>query len=131
MRYAFVAEHQGQFGVRSMCRCLRIQPSGFYVWLKSPLSQRAREGARQAGSLDVGVETLRVEHAEVVEDIVLRTDRRTGATSHLLQLALKTRARPISLERVLERRDYADGCILLQNAKRAGKRPWPNLRGTS
>ncbi len=30
-----------------MCRCLRIQPSGFYVWQKSPLSQRAREDARQ------------------------------------------------------------------------------------
>ena len=73
--------------------------------------------AREAGSLDVGVETLRVEQAEVVEDIVLRTDGRTGATSHLLQLALKTRARPISLERVLERRDYADGCILLHNNK--------------
>jgi hypothetical protein len=73
--------------------------------------------AREAGSLDVGVETLRVEQAEVVEDIVLRTDGRTGATSHLLQLALKTRARPISLERVLERRDYADGCILIHNTK--------------
>lgn len=73
--------------------------------------------AREAGSLDVGVETLRVEQAAVVEDIVLRTDERTGATSHLLQLALKTRARPISLERVLERRDHADGCILLHNTK--------------
>ncbi|WP_082737572.1 strawberry notch C-terminal domain-containing protein [Blastomonas sp. CCH8-A3] len=73
--------------------------------------------AREAGSLDVGVETLRVEQAEVVEDIVLRTDGRTGATSHLLQLSLKTRARPISLERVLERRDYADGCILFHNTK--------------
>ena len=30
-----------------MCRCLRIQPSGFYAWLKSPLSKRAREDARQ------------------------------------------------------------------------------------
>lgn len=30
-----------------MCRCLRIQPSGFYAWQKSPLSQRDREDARQ------------------------------------------------------------------------------------
>jgi putative transposase len=30
-----------------MCRCLRIHPSGFYAWLKDPLSERDREDARQ------------------------------------------------------------------------------------
>lgn len=30
-----------------MCRCLRIQPSGYYAWQKSQLSWRAREDARQ------------------------------------------------------------------------------------
>jgi putative transposase len=30
-----------------MCRCLRLQPSGFYAWLKTPLSERAREDERQ------------------------------------------------------------------------------------
>lgn len=47
MRYAFVAEHRPLFSVRAMCRCLRIQPSGFYAWLKQPLSKRAREDVRQ------------------------------------------------------------------------------------
>ena len=47
MRYAFVAEHRQQFSVRTMCRCLRIHPSGFYAWLKSPLSKRAQEDIRQ------------------------------------------------------------------------------------
>jgi len=30
-----------------MCRYLRIHPSGFYAWLKAPLSKRAKEDARQ------------------------------------------------------------------------------------
>ena len=47
MRYAFVAEHRVLFSVRAMCRCLRIQPSGFNASLKSPLSRRAKEDARQ------------------------------------------------------------------------------------
>ena len=49
MRYVFVAEHRPLFSVRTMCRCLRIHPSGFYAWLKNPLSKRAREDARQTG----------------------------------------------------------------------------------
>ncbi|MEE8568713.1 MAG: IS3 family transposase [Anaerolineales bacterium] len=47
VKYAFVAKHRPLFSVRAMCRCLRIQPSGFYAWLKNPLSKRAREDARQ------------------------------------------------------------------------------------
>ena len=52
MRYAFVAEHRPLFSVRAMCRCLRIHPSGFYAWLKSPLSKRAKEDQRQTKLLE-------------------------------------------------------------------------------
>ena len=47
MKYAFVAEHRPLFPVRAMCRCLRIHPSGFYAWLKAPLSRRAKDDVRQ------------------------------------------------------------------------------------
>ena len=47
MRYTFIAAHRDKFGVRAMCRMLRVHFSGFYAWLKEPISRRAKEDARQ------------------------------------------------------------------------------------
>ena len=47
MKYAFIAEHRQLFSIRAMCRCLSVQPSGFYAWLKVPLSHRAKDDRRQ------------------------------------------------------------------------------------
>ena len=73
--------------------------------------------AREAGTLDVGVETVQVESAHVEEDRVLRTDERTGATSHLLTLSLTSKVKPMPLARVLERREWATNPRLMGNAK--------------
>ena len=51
MSYAFVEERRARYSVRAMCRCLCIHPSGFYVWLKNPLSKRAQDDVRQSDLL--------------------------------------------------------------------------------
>jgi len=47
MKYAFIRAHRREFGVRAMCRVLRVHFSGFSAWLKEPLSHRAQENVRQ------------------------------------------------------------------------------------
>jgi putative transposase len=41
--YAFIAEHRSSHPVRVLCKILNVHPSGFYEWIKEPLSRRAPE----------------------------------------------------------------------------------------
>ena len=43
MKYVFIAEHVGQFRVRTMCRVLKVSSSGYYRWRSRPESRHARE----------------------------------------------------------------------------------------
>ena len=43
MRYQFVAEHQQEYAVKTMCRILDISESGYYAWNKRTPGQRSQE----------------------------------------------------------------------------------------
>jgi putative transposase len=44
--YEFIKAHRKQYSVQAMCRILGVAQSGYYDWLKQPLSNRALEDAR-------------------------------------------------------------------------------------
>lgn len=73
--------------------------------------------AKEAGTFDIGVETVAAETCEVLSDTVIRTDPVTGATSHLLELSLTQRRKLLALERVLKMASYENKPLFLRNAK--------------
>ena len=44
--YQFIKGNRHQYSVQMMCRVLGVAPSGYYLWLQQPLSNRALEDAR-------------------------------------------------------------------------------------
>ncbi|MGE5564277.1 MAG: strawberry notch C-terminal domain-containing protein, partial [Bacillota bacterium] len=76
--------------------------------------------AREAGTLDVGIETVSVDSFDVLDDRVIRADPRSGATTHLLCVELARRIRPLRQERVLELRTASAGAMPMING-RSGK----------
>jgi len=76
--------------------------------------------AREAGTLDLGVETVAVDAFHVIEDRVIRTDPRSGATTHLLRIEVARRLRPMSLERALDLRSCLADAVPMVNG-RSGK----------
>src|SRR5687768_10895452 len=44
--YEFIKANRARYGVHAMCRILEVAPSGYYEWLREPISNRAKEDAR-------------------------------------------------------------------------------------
>ena len=45
-KYEFIKAHRSRYSVQTMCRVLEVAPSGYYDWIKQPISSRAQEDAR-------------------------------------------------------------------------------------
>jgi predicted RNA methylase len=76
--------------------------------------------ARDAGTLDLGLETVPVDSFEVLDDRIIRTDPLSGATTHLLRVELARRPRPMTLERVQALRTSRADALAMVNG-RSGK----------
>jgi hypothetical protein len=72
--------------------------------------------AREAGTLDLGVETIAVESLEVVSERILRTDR-GGATTKLAELAITRKRQVRDLSYTANRRDWDPSAIPMKNGK--------------
>jgi putative transposase len=44
--YELIKAQSATFPVQVLCRVLEVAPSGYYAWLKQPLSNRAQEDGR-------------------------------------------------------------------------------------
>ena len=73
--------------------------------------------AREAGTLDVGVETIAVDSARILDDKLLRTDPNSGATTHLLTMEIARKRNPVRLERVLRIAESDPTSAFLRNEK--------------
>lgn len=76
--------------------------------------------AREAGTLDIGVETIRAERLTIVEDQVIRRDPISGATTHLLKVEAQHRIKPMRLARLEEWWGASAQAVRLVNT-RSGK----------
>lgn len=59
------------------------------------------EAAREAGTLDVGVESIAAERITILDRTVIRRDPVTGAETEILRLETEERYRPLALDRAL------------------------------
>jgi hypothetical protein len=75
------------------------------------------DALREAGKLDVGVETIIAERMTEIERHLLRRDSDSGAETHLLRLEMHFRPRILSFERMMATSGERRGVRWLQNAR--------------
>jgi len=73
------------------------------------------EAAREAGTLDLGVESINAERITILDRTVIRRDEISGAETEILRLETEERYKPVPLERAF--RMLGDECRPIVNRK--------------
>ena len=81
------------------------------IWVSSKRGYRRR---REAGTLDVGIETFPVDAFEVLDEQLLRTDP-SGAETWLKRLELRFHRKPLTYEHLMDL--HRDDGRAMRNAK--------------
>ncbi|MFZ5700787.1 MAG: strawberry notch-like NTP hydrolase domain-containing protein [Pseudomonadota bacterium] len=81
------------------------------------LIQARVDAAREAGTLDMGVETIRAERIVPLSDQILRADPLTGAETRLLRLELHMRPHTTSWNRLMQVWDGTNDIAFLRNGR--------------
>lgn len=79
------------------------------------------EVAREAGTLDAGLETVRVDHFTMTANEPLRTDPVTGAETRLVSLEVSRHRRPLRLQRLLRMHEIGSPHAIPLRNSRSGK----------
>ena len=81
------------------------------------------EAAREAGTLDVGVESITAERITILDRTVIRRDPISGAETEILRLETEQRYKPLALDRALRLLGNADARPMInRQSGRAGIR---------
>jgi hypothetical protein len=79
------------------------------------------EAAREAGTLDQGLETVKVDSFTVLADELLRTDPVTGAETRLVSLEVTRQLRPMRLQRLVRMHEIGSKHAIPMRNARSGK----------
>ncbi|OZA91489.1 MAG: methylase, partial [Erythrobacter sp. 34-65-8] len=79
------------------------------------------EAAREAGTLDQGLETVRVDRFTVLADELLRTDPETGAETRLVSLEVSRHLRPLRLQHLVRMHEIGGPHAIPMHNARSGK----------
>lgn len=81
------------------------------------LIQARVDAAREAGTLDVGIETILAERVIVLDEQVIRRDAQTGAETRLCRVELHQRRRPMSWTRLQSLAEASAGACPMMNGR--------------